>query len=66
MTAKQITVRVTLDLVIDPEEWDQAYGTGTSKTAITSHVRAYAQEQFLQHHLAESGAILDATETHKP
>lgn len=65
MAAEPLTVRVTLDLVIDPETWDLIYGTGTSKSVLTREVRDYAQETFSQHHLVEAGAIISATEIHK-
>lgn len=65
MTAKPITVRVTLDLVVDPEMWDEIYADGTTRAAITSAVRNYALNQLSQSPAANGGAILDATETHK-
>lgn len=66
MAAKKITVRVTLDIEIDPETWEVAYGDSlTSKAAANRAVREYAWNQVAQSNAADAGAIVDVTETHK-
>lgn len=62
--AKQITVRVTLDIVVDVEGWDSNYGTGTTVKQITNDVRAYVENEYAAHHLTDEGTIISVTETH--